>query len=153
MNSILETRIAILREAESFLGVKYAHQHRSKDAVDCVGLVICVGLQTGLIAAEEADPKWDKFRNYGYIPNPKMMVQFLSELLFRLPNNDYSCGDIIWLRDHGHPRHLVIATGPRSGIHAFRKSGKVELIQLNAHTDVFVRACFRYRGLQELING
>lgn len=51
----MATRAQIVEEARSYLGTKWLHQGRTRDGVDCAGLVACVGNALGLIAYDRND--------------------------------------------------------------------------------------------------
>ncbi len=143
-----EARLAIVAEAHDWEGTPYAHQHRSRMAVDCIGLIICVGYITGAMEWDEADPRWQKFKNYSYLADPALMKEWLNTFLVHLPTrDDAGLGDIYWLKDEGNPVHLAIISGPRSVIHGYRLPGKVIESPIDADIIRFVAAAWRYPGL------
>jgi len=122
----------VVETARSWVGTPYVHQHRTKGvAVDCVGLVIGVGLEAAVLPTwtEEA---WAPHRGYGRAPNPEHMGRAIRQFLEPLdldpgsPAPDAAIAFIGW-RSH-LPMHLAImATAPdgrRMMIHAFQGIGR-----------------------------
>lgn len=148
-----ELRRKIAEKAREMLGTPYAHQHRTKRAMDCIGLVILVGAEAGVMEWNEDSEEWKKFKNYDSTPDMWTMKMGLETFLYPLPMKSYGLGDIIWLRDVGHARHLGIVTSERSYVHALRSEEKVIESILTPYVKNFIRATFRYPLLQEAMNG
>lgn len=110
--------------ARSYLGTPWRHQARKKDVgVDCVGLVVCVAREIGIVA-----PDWD-VKGYSRIPDGKMLVHHLDERLTRIDRADLRPGDVVCVIFDKHPQHVGIVGdythGGLSLIHSDSKRGKV----------------------------
>ncbi|KKL72855.1 hypothetical protein LCGC14_2080760 [marine sediment metagenome] len=148
-----ELRRKIVEKAREMIGTPYAHQHRTRRAMDCIGLVIVVGVEAEVMEWSEDSEEWRKFKNYNFIPDMATMKMGLETFLHPLPMKSYKVGDMIWLRDLGHARHLGIVTSARSYVHALRSEEKVIESILTPYVKNFIRATFRYPLLQEAIDG
>jgi NlpC/P60 family putative phage cell wall peptidase len=115
----------IVAEARTWVGTPYRHQGRAKGRrVDCVGLILGVGQQTGLLnVSAEA---WAPYSGYARTPNPKRMGEAMDLFLRELdwpreePAPDGAIGWLQWRDDL--PMHLAIMAtfqGRRTMIHAF----------------------------------
>lgn len=132
----------------------YVHQARTSDKFDCVWLVIWTGVQEAVLSWNEDHPSWQRFRNYGVEPEPDLMQEGLETFLVKLPDRrSFDVGDVVWIRDHGAPRHLGIVTSPSHYVHAYRNGGRVIHSQLTPKVRRFTRAAFSYPGIWEAENG
>ncbi len=152
-------RSRIVRAAEDMRGTMYAHQHRYCRGprrtwkVDCVGYSICVGRNSEVMDWDEEDSWWVKHRNYGRGPIPTIMMEGLDRFLHRLPRHIYDVADVVLFMDHGRARHLGIVTGSGSILHASVSDHKVVPYSLTPHVIGFIKAAWRYPGLQEALDG
>lgn len=121
----------ITDEARTWVGTPYEHQHWKKGAaLDCVGLIIGVGLETGALTLTKE--QWAPFANYSRTPNPSKMRQAME--LFLVPMDfplDQAAPDgmIGWFQWRDNlPMHLAIMAslpnGRRTMIHAYQHVGK-----------------------------
>ncbi len=55
-----ELRRRIVEEARNLIGTPYAHQHRSRHFVDCVGLVIRTGVAAVAMRWDEQGAAWQR---------------------------------------------------------------------------------------------
>lgn len=153
----IEARAAIVTAARGWISTPYVHQHRARgQAVDCVGLVIGVGLEAGVLDTwtEEA---WEPHRNYGRAPNPEHMGRAIRQFLAPLdldPAEAAPDGSVAFMgwRDH-LPMHLAImATAPdgrRTMIHAFAHIGRVVEHGFDAEWPGRVISWWSYPGILE----
>lgn len=148
---------AVVAAARGWIGTPYVHQHRTRGvAVDCVGLVIGVGLEVGVLPtwSEEA---WEPHRGYGRAPNPEHMGRAIRQFLepLDLPIDvaapDGSIAFLGWRRHL--PMHLaILATAPdgrRMMIHAFEHIGRVVEHGFDAEWPGRVVSWWRYPGVPE----
>lgn len=123
-------RSEIVAEARTWLGTPYRHQHWVKgQGVDCVGLVVGVGVALGIL--DWSADAWAPFKGYGRTPNPRKMGEamqvFLRPLDFEGAPPE---GAIAWIGWREHlPMHLAIIgrspDGRATMIHAFGHVGRV----------------------------
>lgn len=147
----------IVTEARSWVGTRYVHQHRAKGhGVDCVGLIIGVGLATGALGTWTPEA-WRRHARYGVAPNPKHMLDAMSEFLvpIEVPKGQVGPdGSIAWLGwREGLPMHLAIAgtapEGYRTVIHALSLAGAVVEHTVTADWLAYVEGWWRYPDLAE----
>ena len=105
----------IIDKAREYKGTPYVHQRRNVAGLDCIGLIITVGLDLGY--------QIDHSR-YAYekIPNPNVLYGGLDENFTRVIK--YQPGDILVFRFTIEPQHVAIYTGDTI-IHAYEKATKV----------------------------
>lgn len=95
---------AFLQSARSLIGTKYAHQGRSSRTVDCVGLVIVALQMGGILTNEEAAAIPG---DYPRQPNGALPAQLHAHCV-RVQTEDVQPGDLLALKYHAEPQHLVI---------------------------------------------
>lgn len=94
-------RTEITAIAREFLEVPWRHQGRTRTAVDCIGLVCCVGDHFG-IPYEDID-------GYSRNPDGRFVAHLKKYLTFRVPQK-VAEGSVVILRDAHHPCHVGIIT-------------------------------------------
>ncbi len=112
--------------ARSFRGVPYLHQGRTRQGMDCLGLLVATATECGF--PPEGIPMV-----YGLEPEPRQLLEGLDQYLLRLKTQDALPGDILLVRltiTRGHPRltapqHLVVLLEDDQCIHAARDAGSV----------------------------
>ena len=99
----------IVKEAHSWLGVKWRHQGRSKMGVDCAGLVYCVGVNVGI-----------NLQDYtGYPNSPNVtFLKYFDQNGYKIGMRDLAPGDLVVFSDQRHPCHCGIMVQDRRIIHA-----------------------------------
>lgn len=120
------TRADIAKVASSFEGVPYRHQGRSRNGVDCAGLIIMTAWEAGVL-----DATWD-FRAYRREPSGQEMHQLLQELAVRDLKGP-RLGNIVMMSEISprYPHHLGVLVQPLSPgrelglVHAHATSRKV----------------------------
>jgi len=144
-----EIRQRVATEALSWEGVKYAHQARTRRGADCVGFVVCVGRDAGVMPWVEDDPRWEAFRNYRRFPDTDFMERGLDSFLVRIRKEEAGVGDVYWYRVRSVPRHLGIIVDSRSMMHSDISKKRICRYPLRDRDLDFVRAAYRYPGLAE----
>lgn len=127
----------IIAEARTWLGTPFHHQGRVKGVgVDCIGLVVGVGRDLGLVDYDTTD--------YGRIPNPVVMGKGLREHLIQTDQIVPGC--VLWFAFTQAPMHLGIVTD--SGlIHAYATAEKVVETGLDEQWVKRTRGVFLFPGV------
>lgn len=113
----------VLTVARSWMGTPFAHQGRTKHVrVDCIGLVIEVCREVGLVDAAGLPPDWDHV-GYGRFPDSYGLTLHLLAYLTPVTRQAMRAGDVALFRcGTGAPAHMGFlgdAATPLSLIHAF----------------------------------
>lgn len=148
---------AVVAEARRWIGSPYVHQHRSRGhAVDCVGLVIGVGLAVDVLPTWSPEA-WKPHGSYGRTPNPSHMKRAIAQFMTPLDIDptasppDGAVAFMAWREDL--PMHLAImATAPdgrRTMIHAFSGVGAVVEHGFAAEWPGRVDSFWAYPGIEE----
>jgi cell wall-associated NlpC family hydrolase len=137
------TRAAVVAEARNWVDVKWRHQGRNANGVDCVGLIVMVCQTLGLSDYDST--------NYGRDPDPmKFLPHFTNGGAVRINPKDAKDGDLVIFRQDKFPCHSgILATmhGARSVIHAHagRHKVKEELVP----DDAPIVACYHLPGVED----
>lgn len=118
----------VVSEARTWIATPYSHQHRAKGhAVDCVGLVIGVARELGLVA-----PDFD-VNGYARKPDGKTLLALCEQFMTPVPLAEMQPGNVLVLSFKRDPQHMGIVAdyvhGGLSLIHAFGSTdgkGRVE---------------------------
>lgn len=140
------TREQIVAEARSWVGTPWVHQHRVKGrAVDCVGLVIGVARNLGLVP--------DEFEVTGYSQMPDgRLLELCTTYMRPVARDAMQPGDVVVVAIVDQPQHVGILTpypgGNLAMVHAAIKSkrGVVESRLVFAKNLQF-RAAFALPGV------
>lgn len=112
----------IAARARTYMGVPYSHLGRSRRGVDCIGLVICVARDLGLVA-----PDFD-VAHYSRYPQAGVLEGELAQYLLASAG-DLQSGQVVTLKIHRMPFHVgIIGTGPGGTvrlIHSYISTGCV----------------------------
>lgn len=113
----------VLRVARSWLGTSFAHQGRQKGIrCDCIGLVIEVCREVGLVQAAGLPADWDHV-GYGRFPDSYSLTLHLLAYLQPVTRQTMQVGDVALFKvATGQPAHMgILGDGatPFSLIHAF----------------------------------
>jgi hypothetical protein len=148
LNNYSISRQEILDAAQSFRGVRFLHQGRTRAGLDCVGFLIAVG---DLIKY----PEIFDFEAYRRTPQPAIMRAMLEKNLDEIPVAEARPADIFWMRMGGlKPRHTAFYLNDQTDtargiepeiIHASDKGVRVQ--PLSDFPAAWFVAAFRVRGL------
>lgn len=137
------TREVIVAEARKWKDVKWRHEGRNENGIDCVGLAVVVAKGLDLFHYDVT----------GYTRQPTsldMLVHFRANMTEK-PVGDAKPGDIVIFRDGQFPFHVgMIADkyGELSLIHAYAGRKKViEELYLPEWSKLAL-ACFEFIGLE-----
>lgn len=126
----MTTRSQYVEEARKWIGTPYHHQGSIKQVgVDCVGLIIGVGIVTGLIDPEFRNDPNNDWLNYSAAPDGVTMKQICDEHFTRVEMSDMKIADIVLVSIDTNPQHLGIIGNYRHGgysiIHAYKRPNTV----------------------------
>jgi cell wall-associated NlpC family hydrolase len=117
-------RSQVISEAQSWLGTPFHHQARLKGVgVDCVGLVIGVGKELGLIGQDFDITGYDR------IPDGRTLMAGAVKHMVPIHQAEMQAGDVIVVKFQQYPQHFGFLGNYRHGgfsiIHAASAYGKV----------------------------
>lgn len=99
---LLPTGVVRLDEAaRAWLGVPFVHQGRTREGLDCIGLLVKAAEGCGLPISDRTD----------YPRNPsanKLDLCLKEQLRGPLPKSDMRAGDVVSIEFRGAPRHVAI---------------------------------------------
>lgn len=139
------TRLQVIETARSFSGVRFRHQGRDRNGVDCVGLLVAVGRILDY-------PDILDMEGYRRTPSPSVMRSFLEANMDEIAFADALPGDAVWMRLGGlKPRHAGILIGEHAGeeslIHA--SASGVRIQPLSDFPRSWFVSAFRLRGVTD----
>lgn len=126
-------RAAIVAEARRWLGVRFRHGGRSRDGVDCLGL---------LMAVYGVDGPGDYDRRPGITYSFSQASRFAD----RINHTEAGPGDVAQMCYAGHPVHFGIMS-PVGVIHAAAMLRKVVEHAIITKGEGRVVACWRIKGV------
>jgi len=114
----------LVTAARALLGVRWRHEGRSLNGLDCVGLLICAGRAVGLL------PTGFDVRGYPRRPRDHTLIKRLAEFCDRVPVAAMAMGDAVaFVGSERLPCHVGLVSrrgGARPGlIHASEEIGRV----------------------------
>lgn len=147
----MTTRDAIIAEARAWLDAPVFHRGRSRvGGVDCLGLVIGVGVGSGALV----EPGSIDVPDYGQLPNPTRLVAGLARFMLAIDLADAGDGDVLAISwgARALPMHLAIRAtyqGRATIIHAFPKARPARVVEMSFAGDWIERTCsaWRFPGL------
>lgn len=133
-------RNKIVEEARSYMGVRWKHQGRTHNGIDCVGLVIKVGNTLKLIDYDTRDYQRHSFS--------RAFLMHFRQCMYEVPIVKAQAGDVILFQDNQFPCHSAILAekyGLKTIIHSHASRRRVVEEQLE-QGDWLSRqvACFSY---------
>jgi hypothetical protein len=125
----MDQRLALLTAARGFLGVPFAHQGRSRQGLDCLGLLMLSAEAAGLRIDGRMPQAYDQ-RTYGHRPDCAYLERMLGMCLRPVSLTHKRPGDVLLLRIEGRAQHLALvsdypAAGSLGMIHAYAVARKV----------------------------
>lgn len=147
-NSNMTTRTQIVTEARTWLGTPFHHQARIKGVgVDCVGLLIALGRQFGMVPLE-----WD-VQGYDRNPDGRTLLAGCMEMMTPIEQDAMRPGDVVLVRFDAHPQHVGIVGDYRHGglsiIHASGNAGSVIETRLMFSSAMLFVAAFSLPGVTD----
>lgn len=121
----IATREAFLAECRTFLGVKWQHQGRSEQGIDCVGLLVAPAIRLQILQADQ------DVTNYPRQPDGEQLSALLHQHCRRLADwKAAACADILAIKFADQPQHVAIITAPFHpswGFHVIHAFGNSEM--------------------------
>lgn len=143
MSAIVITPAAIVAEARSWQGVRWRHQGRSRQGIDCAGLVICTAHALGLSDFDTTA--------YDRVPDGTTLRALCDTHLRPVPLAQLQPADVLLMRFDVDPQHMAIVTdypyggpGVMGMVHAYATARKVVEHQLDAAWLARVVAAYRF---------
>lgn len=120
----MPSRDAIVAAARSWVGVPFRHQGRTRDGVDCLGMVIGVAEAVGFrVPAHVRDA-----RDYERQPNAGTLRAGLDGLLVPVARSGAGPGAVLLMAYSRTPQHLAVVTRRRGDeltiVHVTEKMGR-----------------------------
>lgn len=131
----------VVKEARTWIGVKWCHQGRSREGIDCAGLVIRVAQDLGCTDFDTAD--------YARQATDETMLELCREHLTSVDRSDLQPGDVLVMAFENQ-RHMAIVgdypyPGELSIIHAYALAPrKVVEVRLDSTWMARVIGTFRF---------
>ena len=134
-------RSEFIKVVRTWKDTPFMHQGRQKGlGVDCIGLVICVGWETGLYTGPD----------YGGYPkafSKDTITPVLDSYLAKTSKAELDVGDLILFKFLVIPKHVAIYTG--SGIiHSFASAGKVVETSFDSYWQKRAVGYYKMLGLE-----
>ena len=116
-----QLNVDIITAARSFIGTPWKHQGRTRNGIDCVGLIICVARETGRVSDEKLASI-----DYAYPrrPDGSLMIKLFAnagcaEVAYGVKQD----GDILVFAEHAFPCHVGFLDNEHI-IHAYTKGAR-----------------------------
>jgi cell wall-associated NlpC family hydrolase len=124
--------------ARSWVGVPFRHQGRTRDGVDCIGLVVAVARELQLL-----DPGVDR-TDYGRLPMSGELERAIAQHCTRVAAAEP--GALLVVRWNREPTHVALCAG-ETMIHALGSLGRVVEHGLRGKWPERVSATYRLPGV------
>jgi len=126
---IMTTAGDIIACARLFIGVRFAHQGRTPEGLDCLGLLILTA-QSLCLRIKDMDVAALDIPHYGTRPDAQALKEKLDAHLEPVSCGNLREGDIVLLKIAGVPQHLALITdypmrGELGMIHAYAPARQV----------------------------
>lgn len=137
------TGAEICTAARDWRGVKWRHQGRSREGIDCCGLVIVVAKELGYFDFDVTD--------YARVATDESMLRYCREHFAQIGQAELQPGDVVVMRFDPNRHMALIGDYPGGGlslIHAYSLAPrKVVEQRLDEAWRRKILGCFRFRGL------
>ena len=118
---------AIIEAARRYVGVRFRHQGRSAQGVDCLGLLVCVSHDLGLAWSDALMEKMQE-NNYSHFPDEAYLRDSIALFLRPSQHGLPQAGEVALMRIAGRTQHLGIIAmqaGITTLIHAYAPARRV----------------------------
>lgn len=123
----------VVQAARAYLGVRFHHQGRGPNGLDCAGLVVRAYADCGVQLADA--------RGYSRTPHAGMLAEQLKQSFRQV--QEPQPGDVLLMAFAGEPQHLAIYAG-RTVIHSYERAGGVVEHRYALVWQARVRGVYRY---------
>jgi cell wall-associated NlpC family hydrolase len=129
---------ALIEQARTWVGVPFLHQGRTREGVDCVGLLVAVLREVGYQPIDSL--------NYTFRAKSDVLMQHLATECDQQPVGAQQPGDVLVFSMRGEaPYHVGLLTERGTIIHALGIAGKVVEHQYDASWQQRTRRVYRWR--------
>lgn len=132
----------IVDKAREYIGISFIHTGRTKEGVDCTGLLCCVFAELGCDVP--------KFIQYSHGDEIQTLLLFISDYCNEIPFDNLRSGDIIIFRDNRMTNHCgIFCYEKQTFIHAYGHPMIMKVVESNYDINWFHRTykCFRYKEM------
>lgn len=130
--------------ARSYLGCPHRHQGRSRNGLDCVGLVIVAGKEAGALPSDFELP------TYSQPPRATLFDEFLPTVAMPV-NGEAQPGDLLVFghKPGGKPRHLGIRTDVGViWLHPALSLGRVTESRIDSQIRALLLSVWRFKAFE-----
>ena len=145
MQQTNEKRQAVVDMARTVLETPFRHQGRTPLGLDCVGLIMYIGVQLG-------HPMPVDYGAYRRAPKPEEFLRLFNEYMVRKRVIDMAPGDCVLLRDNMFTTHCCIydiVNGQENIIHALAPRRRVLEEPFDEYYKGRATWCFAYPGVDD----
>lgn len=149
--------VDVVDAARGWMGTRFHHQGRVKASggfyggCDCLGLLVGVARELGLVAKNGGFLAEYDVRDYGHLPDAARLKAVLEGLLLPVAEKDMRAADVLLLRVAGVAQHLAIVTehpyGGLGMVHALAVNRRVVEHRLDGQWLGRVEAVYRLPAL------
>lgn len=137
MNTNEEKVDLFIEKIREYLGTPFKHQGRTKNGIDCIGLIVQPLKELNYINID-----YTNYKRHGFGGE---LIEYITKYCYEVrPPFKLKKGDIL-LYTNGNSQHLAIFTG-NSIIHANNKIGKVVEHDIDDYWFNSISKVFRYKG-------
>lgn len=136
----MTTREELVREARSWVGTRFRHQGRTRNGVDCIGLLVCSARAVGLELVDRTD--------YARRPDGRQLAAELRAQLVPIELAAALPGDVLLLSFDRSPGHVALVSDAGL-IHAAALLRRVVEHRMDELWRGRVRGAFRFRELEQ----
>lgn len=146
----MTTTSDIITAARARVGVRFAHQGRGEQALDCLGLLLDVARELN-VRLRDDQLLSSEIPTYGARPDTVLLKARLDAALEPVDRASVRPADIVLLKVDGSPRHLAILSdypipGELGMIHAYAPARQVIEHRYDEYWRVQTYAAYRLAG-------
>lgn len=140
----------IVEAARAWKGTRFHHLGRSKDGIDCIGLLVVVAEDVGHPCGTAARCQLPA---YGRIPRPDIIDPLLRRYFKKDEKNNLEPGDVLLFRIKAQPQHTAIYA-ERDGlpymIHAYHPERRVVEQRLSPDWEAQIRSVWKWPEVEDI---